>query len=417
MGQEMSPVDSLRTEAKFKKTEIGEIPVDWKIFKLGEIAHITMGQSPPSSSCFNYKKGLPFFQGKAEFGKKYPRILKWCQAPKKSAEKEDILISVRAPVGDINVAPEKSCIGRGLAAIRAVKSDNEYLYYVLNYFKKELAKIGQGSTFEAINKKDLFELAIPFPPLNEQISIAQILKAIDEAIDKKREIIEKSKKIKKGLMQELLTRGIGHTKFRKTEIGEIPVDWEVAKIENVCDVHGGSTPSTNNKEYWDGSISWAIPTDITKLKGNVINETEKRITEKGLASCGTKLLPVGSILLTSRATIGEAAINSVPMATNQGFANLVCHEKVHNWFLFYRLRLIKKELEGLASGSTFREISKRSIREIKIPLPSIKEQIKITEIMTIFDEEQEKQSSQKGILEKTKNGLMQELLSGKLRVI
>jgi type I restriction enzyme S subunit len=105
------------------------------------------------------------------------------------------------------------------------------------------------------------------------------------------------------------------------------------------------------------------------------------------------------------------------MATNQGFANLVCHEKVHNWFLFYRLRLIKKELEGLASGSTFREISKRSIREIKIPLPSIKEQIKITEIMTIFDEEQEKQSSQKGILEKTKNGLMQELLSGKLRVI
>lgn len=205
-------------------------------------------------------------------------------------------------------------------------------------------------------------------------------------------------------------------KFKKTEIGEIPVDWGIAKISDICDVIGGSTPSTHNKKYWNGDIKWAVPTDITKLKGNVISETGKKITHQGLLSCGTKLLPIGSILLTSRATIGKCAVNTIPMATNQGFKNLICKNNVYNWFIFYSIRYICKDIERLGSGSTFKEVSKRSIKEIKIQLPPIPEQKKIASILSSVDNEIGNEIENKEKLIQIKKGLMQVLLTGKIRV-
>ena len=200
-------------------------------------------------------------------------------------------------------------------------------------------------------------------------------------------------------------------KFKKTEIGQIPVDWEVVRIGDTCEVVGGSTPFTTTKEFWDGDIPWAIPTDITKLKGNIISITEKTITERGLSNCAARLLPVGSVLLTSRATIGECAINSKPMATNQGFASLICKDKVFNWFIFYRIKYMRKEIERLGCGSTFNEVSKKSIRELKIPIPPLSEQKKIAEILTSMDETVDKKQEIIGKKKMLKKGLVQELLT------
>jgi type I restriction enzyme S subunit len=125
---------------------------------------------------------------------------------------------------------------------------------------------------------------------------------------------------------------------------------------------------------------------------------------------------VGSILLTSRATIGECAINSVPMATNQGFASLVCKDKAHNWFIYFYISLTKDELQRLAGGSTFREVSKRSIRAIRIPLPPLPEQKRIAEILSAIDEKIDSAFAYREKLEALKKGLMQALLSGKVRV-
>ena len=200
-------------------------------------------------------------------------------------------------------------------------------------------------------------------------------------------------------------------KIKKTEIGDIPVDWEVVKIDDICNIVGGSTPSTENEDFWNGDILWAIPTDITNLKGRIISGTEKRITKKGLASCGARMLPEGSILMTSRASIGECAINSRPMATNQGFANLTCKINIHNWFIFYEMNFIRNKIEKFSSGNAFKEISKKNIRNIRIPLPSFSEQKKISEIISTVDKVIEQSNE---IIEKTKElkkGLMQELLT------
>ena len=200
-------------------------------------------------------------------------------------------------------------------------------------------------------------------------------------------------------------------KFKDTPIGKIPVDWEVRKLGEVCDVFGGSTPSTAIKEYWNGDILWATPTDITNLKGRIIGDTKQKISEKGLKSCAANLLPKGSLLMTSRATIGACAINTKPMATNQGFASLVCKEQVVNWFIYYLVLFFRKELERLGSGSTFKEVSKKSVKTLYIPIPPLSEQKTIAEILTTVDDAIEETDR---IIEKTKElkkGLMQKLLT------
>ena len=144
---------------------------------LGEIATIIAGQSPPGSTYNESGLGLPFFQGKADFGRTHPVARKWCVAPKKIAEAGDILISVRAPVGPTNIAGERCCIGRGLAAIRPDEAIalRDFVHCIIKHREPELVAKGQGSTFVAIGQKDLNSLLIPLPPLDEQRRIAGIL--------------------------------------------------------------------------------------------------------------------------------------------------------------------------------------------------------------------------------------------------
>ena len=151
-----------------------------KTVPLSIAAKIIMGQSPPSETYNKDGRGLPFFQGKADFGEMYPKVRMYCNAPKKIANEGDILISVRAPVGPTNINSQKSCIGRGLAAIRSENgSDAKYLLYFLRYYEPKLARLSKGSTFDAIGKDDLAKIPIPLPPLPEQQRIAAILDKAD----------------------------------------------------------------------------------------------------------------------------------------------------------------------------------------------------------------------------------------------
>jgi type I restriction enzyme S subunit len=194
---------------EFKETEIGKIPKTWEVTKLGnkELAEIIMGQSPPSSTYNKEGNGLPFLQGKMEFGEIYPSPILYCSQPIKIAEQNDVLMSVRAPVGDVNVAPYRLCIGRGLASIRfnSEKADSWFYFYYLQKIKNFLENIGKGSTFKAITKEDLEDLKIPYPPLFEQKKIAQILSTVDRKLEFERNEKVRLDRIKRGLMDLLLT--------------------------------------------------------------------------------------------------------------------------------------------------------------------------------------------------------------------
>jgi len=163
---------------------LDELPHGWIRTQLGEVAEIILGQSPPSSTYNEDRKGLPFYQGKLEFGKLYPTPRKWCMAPKKIAEQGDVLISVRAPVGPTNICQEKSCIGRGLAAIRGLGGIGTFfILYVLRALESEIARKGTGTTFSAIGDDKLKTLEIPLPPLNEQVRIVARLEELFARLD------------------------------------------------------------------------------------------------------------------------------------------------------------------------------------------------------------------------------------------
>ena len=197
-----------------------------------------------------------------------------------------------------------------------------------------------------------------------------------------------------------------------TELDEIPEDWEVKEFRDIVDVINGGTPDTKINEYWaKADILWATPTDITS-SGKYIKSTGRCISELGLSKSSANILPVGSILMTSRATIGEKSINLKPMATNQGFKSLICKENVSNEFVYYMLDLMKENLINLASGSTFLEISKKAVENYKIIAPPFKQQQKISSILSSVDEHIEQVDMMIEDLKQLKKGLMQKLLTG-----
>jgi type I restriction enzyme, S subunit len=154
------------------------------------------------------------------------------------------------------------------------------------------------------------------------------------------------------------------------EYEEIPNDWDFVKLSDTGQIIGGGTPETKKEEFWkNGDISWFIPKELTKLRSNFVNESERKITNEGLKDSSAKLLPKGSILITTRATIGNCAICEDKVCTNQGFQNLFCKKGFDNKFLMYSIRFNKKRFRQYSQGTTFLEISKKNISNIEIPYP------------------------------------------------
>lgn len=156
-------------------------------------------------------------------------------------------------------------------------------------------------------------------------------------------------------------------------------------LGEVADIVSGATPKTGVAEYWDGNVEWATPADLSKLDGPYIHSTPRKITNAGLRSCATRILPEGSVLLSSRAPIGHVAINTVPMATNQGFKSLVPGPDLDAKYLYHWLKSKTAYLQSLGNGATFKELSKKTAEQIRVPLPPIQEQRRIAAILDYAD--------------------------------
>jgi type I restriction enzyme S subunit len=204
-------IQKVRTTSKIDNSEIPfELPKNWMWVNLDSYVLIVMGQSPDSTYYNNHKKGLPFYQGKSDFNNLYPTPRVWCEIPLKIAEENDILISVRAPVGSTNICQEKSCIGRGLAALRSIDNTNNfYLLYFLRAFEKKISEMGVGSTFKAISKTNLETFKIAVPPLNEQKRIVtkvdELMKLCDELEARQKKKQETRILINNAALNKLLT--------------------------------------------------------------------------------------------------------------------------------------------------------------------------------------------------------------------
>ena len=171
------------------------------------------------------------------------------------------------------------------------------------------------------------------------------------------------------------------------ELESLPEGWELKELGEITRIEGGGTPNTRIKEYYKGNIPFVIPSDLSPLKNFFISakDIQRRITTEAIEKSSTKLLPPGTVLMSSRATIGLIAIPDFPVCTNQGFKNFICGKELNNLYLAYYLKSIKEKIEGLAGSTTFKEVSKRTIQNLEIPLPPLEEQKKIVEILQFAD--------------------------------
>ena len=314
--------------------------------------------------------------------------------------------------------------GYHLAILRPSKADldGHFLFHALGASgaKRQFQRYASGITRYGLRRDDISRVRIPLPPVTEQRKIAAILSSVDIAIEKTEAVVDQTQVVKLGVMNELFTRGLPgrHARFKNTKIGEIPADWKAMTLADTATVVGGGTPRRSQHAFWTGEIPWATPTDVTGLSGRFIRETSSSITDAGLTSSSANLLPPNSLLITTRATIGACAINRVSMATNQGFQNLIPIQKITCVdFLYYLIQHHARRLKQLAAGSTFLEVSRRSVRSFRIHMPPLVEQRKISEILSSMDDEIESSIRSLLGLHAVKNGLSSVLLTGELPVI
>lgn len=265
-------------------------------------------------------------------------------------------------------------------------------------FMHRMVDISVGGLSPTINWGQLKEQEFLLPPKDQQAQLAELLWAMDEVIERENEVLEKVSISKKTFEKKWLI------KYKSGIKNKLPKGYEIYRLSEIADITGGSTPSRNEPEFWNGSIPWLTPTDVTKHNKILLDRTKEYITKSGLKNISNRLYPVGSLLYCSRATIGYAIINDVPMSTNQGFSNFICNEKVNNYFLYFLLKHLTAELTRLAGGSTFLEISKSSIRRFKVVIPSENIMKKITQKLLEYEKtrlELESKTSSSIVLQKS----------------
>ena len=402
-----------------------KIPEDWDHSTLSNFLTFNMGQSPPSESYNENQDGLPFFQGVTEFRYMYPEHKFWCSEPKKVAKKDQILFSVRAPVGEINISKTECCIGRGLTAVIPKNDHLRYCYYSLYYFKNHFIQYSQGTTYDAIDKNSLKIIKIPYTSnKNEQQKIASILSGVDALIESTQKVIEKTERLKKGVMQYLLTTGIGSTKFKKVkwyhekEI-KIPNRWKWSELGKEGSLSSGATPRRDHPEYYDGDILWV---SSGELDYNFITTTAETINVLGLQKTNLKIHSKGTFLfaitgLEAKGTRGRCAILGTEATTNQSCMAFYDSNSLDTKFLFYYfLTFGEKIIFAIAQGTKQQSLNLELSKKIKVPIPPLTEQQKIASILSGVDAHIQKNQEYKEKMQILKKGLMQKLLTGKIRV-
>ena len=390
---------------------------DFQRIALGEIAYLEMGQSPDSRYVFDDPfVGYPFLQGNAEFGAVFPEPEFGCTKPAKMCRTGDVLISVRAPVGAVNIANRDYCIGRGLAAIRAPNIKSSLMGELIARQSSELRRVAQGTTFEAINKKDLHSLVLNIPPNDDLPVVAQILDVLDAAIAQTEAIIAKLKAVKQGLLHDLLTRGIdvnGELRppqseapqlYKQSALGWIPKEWEVGTVASMTEILDSQRVPVNEVErmkrpgivpYYgaNGQQGW--------IDRPLFNEPLILLAEDGGNFDDFTWRPIAYRIDGESWVNNHAHVLRSKPESNQGF-------------IFFALE--HRDIRKYISGGTRTKLTAGELKTIELQNPRVDEQVAIASRLEAVVQRVGMETAMREKLLKEKCGLMDDLLTGNVRV-
>lgn len=410
-------------ETKFKDTEIGKIPEEWEVRTINPFCSVKTGPFGSMLHAEDYvAKGTPivttehFKNGILPLvGKDIPQIgiedLK--RMSSYTLTKDDIVFS-RVGSVDINAlvtVRQKGWLfsGRVLRVRPFKQTDSLYLHYGLlkHSVRSDIVSRAVGLTMASINTKILGETELSLPPLNEQRRIASALTSIDNLIASLGKLIEKKKNIKQGAMQQLLTG--------KTRLKGFTEPWVYRKISEIATTSSGGTPSRSIPNYYYGDIKWFT---TTELKDNYLYDSVEHITREALNNSSAKMFSANTILMAMYgATIGKLGVLKEPSTTNQACCAIKCNDIVEI-FLFYILLYNRKSIIEKGCGAGQPNISQAIVNELSFLVPPCeKEQQAIATILTKMDNEITALEAKRAKYEAIKQGMMQQLLTGKIRLI
>ena len=351
----------------------------WEYKKLCDVALITMGQSPSSDSYNEEGKGLPFFQGNADFGILHPKVRVYCDAPQREANENDILMSVRAPIGAINIANTHCCIGRGLCAITPQERclDLKYLYYFLISKNGYLNQQGTGSTFKSISKKIIFDLSIPVPSLADQQSISGEIDCLNEMLALKQEQLKEFDKLAQSIFYDMFGDG----------------NWKSRKIKDIAKVKIGPFGSSLHQyDYITGGTPLVNP--IHMINGKIVVDNDFTITEEKKTELTSYLLKTNDIVFGRRGDIGRCALvtdkeNGYLCGTGSMFVRFDIDIDPTYALCELSSKEIKKYLLDNAKGATMLNINGGIVENIPVPLPPLALQQQFAEKIQAIEAQKE----------------------------
>lgn len=415
---------------------------EWPRQPLVELATVTMGQSPDSAAVNGTEAGLPFLQGCAEFGERFPSPRLHCSPPLRVAKAGSTLISVRAPVGTTNRADQDYCIGRGLGAVLAKSgvADDVFLLHAIEANLEFLHRRSQGSTFLAISSKDLYSLPVPAPSLPTQRRIAEILSTLDEAIEQTEALIAKMQQVKAGLMHDLFTRGVtpdGRLRptreqapelYKESPLGWIPREWEVVSIEECAakapgattigpfgsnlvssDYHSEGVPVVFVRDVNEDAFEWnsnvyVTPQKAQQLGAHIVRPGDVVSTKMGLPPCITCVYPDWMV---------EGVITADIIRLRPD------NSKVYTRWLSAALNsdTFKRQVQTITAGVTRPKVTLSEFRKLRLPCPGIQEQENMAARFEALAAVLAAEAAKLTKLQTTKLGLMHDLLTDKVRVV
>lgn len=410
----------MEVKAGYKKTEVGVIPENWNATQLKKISPVQSVGLVINPSTYVVNDGtVPMLVGSDVSA----NSINWENARQISEASNKMLPASRLYAGDLVtvrvgepgitavIPPElDGCNCASMMIVRQHKTfDSHWLCYVMNSRSGlvQVENVQYGTAQKQFNISDAINFTYATPPLAEQRAIATALSDVDALLAAQDKLIAKKRDIKQAAMQQLLTG--------KQRLPGFSGEWEVKRLGDILkEIGDGATPSTANRDNFDGSICWVVIDDIK----DEIRATKNTLTEKGLRSCAATLWQPGTLILSTGATIGEVGIAHVPVATKQGICGLVFEaQSARTEFMKYWFVLNKSLLLSKAQGSSIKEVRAPTLVQFEVHLPCLDEQTAIATMLSDMDAELTALQQQRDKTRALKQGMMQELLTGRIRLV
>ena len=328
---------------------------DWEQRKLGELAFITTGKLDANAA----KR-----DGEYNFFTCGKEILK---TNSYAFDGEAILINGNGDLGYTRKYVGKFNAYQRTYVLQGFVMDYEYIEHAIHKFLPDKIKYESiGGAMPYIKIDSLMNLELTIPVVQEAVVVTRFLNELDSLLSLHQRKLEKLKILKKAMLEKMFPKN--GEKVPEIRFSGFADDWEQRKLGELADIVGGGTPSTSNPQYWDGDIDWYAPAEINEQV--YVSSSKKKITKVGYENSSVKLLPVGTVLFTSRAGIGKTAILAREACTNQGFQSIIPHkQELDSYFIFSRSAELKQYGEIAGAGSTFVEVSGKQMSEMELMMP------------------------------------------------